>query len=315
MTRRDFLDALQKALTNMQATEREEAISYYEELLNDMDVQENDPIPDSWPSIDELAEELEKEIPFSSTEAGQSGSFDMIPMTEVKELDIRMRLGSIDIEYADVEQAQIKQPHNDVGQEINYQILFSIEGNKLFLRDEYENNYLSRLNRVNLPPAILRLPKNTYLDNLHVDMKMGANKMYGLQCKQLKVQNGMGSSYMQNVKAQKAEFHCQMGSMKLDNCHFYGSNIRAEMGSIRGIAELKGHNRLQADMGSIRLRLAQNRKDCSIQARSSMGSVDIKVNGRNLPPVEQTGYQYNSTIDATSTMGSILLNFIGNPEE
>ncbi len=319
MTRTEFMDELGARLTPLEAREREELLNYYLEYFEDRGIAADDTVPADVTEPSRIATEILHDMPFSQTEAGQASAkaFEPISTTTVSELDIKLNLGGLEVELADVETPELQGPKNAKGLEENYELTVEVEGTKLIIRDSFQDNWLQSHKRFNLDPVVLRLPRNTKLEKAVVDLKMGSTKLFGIDCTELKLKNALGSIHLNNSEIESLSGRLDMGSIKLDNVTVKSSDFQVAMGDFRGQATLLGKHKIQCDMGSVRLDLKQSHPQTKIRSRVTMGS--FRVNGQTVACGSGgVGGDFDSgksasviaDLDLKVTMGSINLNFV-----
>ncbi len=280
MTRDDFLNELSSRLSHISAQERENVLNYYLEYFEERGVTATGQVPLDMASPQKIADEILHDIPFTQREAaGNAGSQNMefIPMDHLEELDVKLNLGSLEIELADIPSVQLIRPKTPSGISIDYELTFRVEGTKLFIRDKLKDNWFSSRRRIELDPVVLKIPNGTGLRHALINLKMGSTKIYGLTVDRLELKNKMGSIVLRDSVAGYLDADLDMGSIKVENSVIHGSAIKVSMGDLRGKARLLGYHKLVCSMGSIKLSLDQARAATSLQSQVSMGS--FRVNG------------------------------------
>ncbi len=309
MTRENFINELGKELQHASIAEREEAINYYLEYFEDRGIAPKDEVPADIAAPRTIAQEILMNIPYSQTQAANQAEYNLLPMSVVESLEIRLKIAGFELEWADIPNPELKLPYTKEGRGMNYKIDFSIQGTHLRIIDEAPSDLFSKWNRFNVDPVVLRLPRKTRLKNAYIDLSMGSTKLYGMTAEKLELRNAMGAVKLIGGLIEYMDAELKMGSFQLDRADINGSHIRVSMGDLRGKAKLLGSHQISCEMGSIRLDLQQSQADTHYQTEVTLGS--FRINGE---AGGQSNLSYNPNPSAqlrlAVNMGSIKLNFL-----
>lgn len=309
MTRDNFINELSKELQNATLAEREEAINYYLEYFEDRGIAKTDELPADIAEPRIIAQEILMNIPYSQTKAASQTEYNLLPMSVVESLEIRLQIAGFELEWADIPNPELKLPYTREGRGMDYKIDFSIQGTHLRIIDEAPSDWLSRWNRINVDPVVLRLPQKTRLKYASIDLSMGSTRLYGMSADKLELRNAMGAVKLVGGFIDYMDAELKMGSFQVDRPTLMGSRIRVSMGDLRGKAKLLGSHQISCDMGNIKLDLMQSQAETHYQSEVTLGSfrVNGEASGQNNAPFQAAP---TAQLRLAVSMGSIKLNFL-----
>lgn len=316
MTREYFLFVLMDKLKELPPEERNEIYRYYLEYFEDRDVGAGENIPPDMDSPELIAENILRAQGFEqkggpqAQEGPEAASWESpgaeIPEGSFDSVDVSLSIGSIEIRTADIPRAKLIEPKNKFGQEIDYKLIWEIRDRHFILQDRFRRNISSKYKRMQNDPVVLLLPEKLKLQDVALDLSLGSARISGLRCRNMKIDNDLGSLNMNDSVVEDLSVNLAMGSINLNKVELFGSRMDTQMGSLKGEAILHGKHLISCALGSVNLKLDQEKQRTSVRAKVDFGS--FKVNGE---PAEvfTSPVMPDAELDLSATVGGITLKF------
>lgn len=154
---------------------------------------------------------------------------------------------------------------------------------------------------------VVYVPENQELDEVVIDMGVGAVSIEDIKTDTLDVECGVGSFSCENVSAKYATIEGGVGSVDCEDVTFKGMEISGGVGDVNIQGDISGKSDISAGMGNFTLEIDGNKEDYNYKVETGLGP--IYIDGEKTNDVDVYDNSHDNLIDVEGGIGAIHVDF------
>lgn len=173
--------------------------------------------------------------------------------------------------------------------------------------DNWVSGFFKKRHSASKGKIVVYVPENQELDEVVIEMGVGAVSIEDIKTDTLDVECGVGSFSCENVSAEYATIEGGVGSVDCENVTFKGMEISGGVGDINIQGDISGKSDISAGMGNFTLEIDGNKKDYNYKVETGLGP--IYIDGEKTDDVDVYNNSHDNLIDVEGGIGAIHVDF------
>lgn len=237
------------------------------------------------------------------------------------DIDLDVDFGDVEIDEGD--NYRIVAEHNEKYDDLSY----SVKDNKLVVTNKQTVNFGVYNDDDSNFKIKIYVPKDTYLNNLKLEVQSGNLTLNNLKSKELNATNKFGNIKGNNIETVNFEGNLESGSLNLDTFTAENAVIKNKFGDVSGKSfvtnglnadvesgkidiegNLSGQNEINSEFGKVILKTGLTKEECGYDINVEFGK--SSVNGEKLKGEHESyNEKSNNLFKVKCSSGDVELDF------
>lgn len=173
--------------------------------------------------------------------------------------------------------------------------------------DNWVSSIFNKKHSATKGKIVVYVPKKQQLDEVDIEMGVGAVSIEDIKTDTLTVACGVGSLSCEKVSANYATIEGGVGSVDCDNVTFKGLEVSGGVGDVNIEGDISGKADISAGMGNFTLTIDGNKEDYNYKVETGLGP--IYIDGEKTSDVDSYDNSQDNLIDVEGGIGAVHVNF------
>lgn len=190
----------------------------------------------------------------------------------------------------------------------SYEVVYEKDtGRLVFEDDNWVHGLFHKKGKMSKGQVYISIPKGKRLDEVKIEMGVGAVKIFDIGVRKLDVECQIGLFNCKNVTADSAEVEGGVGSINLEDIEFTDFQLGGGVGDIEISGKLNGRIAISAGMGNVDLDINGNKNEYNYKIETGLGPVFI--DGKKTGDTRFSNDSSSNLIDIEGGIGTIHIDF------
>lgn len=173
--------------------------------------------------------------------------------------------------------------------------------------DDWVSGLFKKRHSASKGKIVVYVPENQELNEVVIEMGVGAVSMEDIKTDTLTVECGVGSLSCEGVSANHATIEGGVGNVDCDNVTFKGLEVSGGVGNVNIQGDISGKSDISAGMGNLTLKIDGNKEDYNYKVETGLGP--IYIDGEKTDDVDSYDNSHDNLIDVEGGIGTVQVDF------